>query len=125
MLIDSLLFYKEKFGAKIAAYTLMPSHIHLLLFIEGAQLPHFMRDYKKFTAQEGVRKLLIKMPHLWIPRYDRVAISDERIFRVKLDYIHNNPVTAGLVERPEDWPWSSAEAYMKGVDRYGLVWIDW
>jgi REP-associated tyrosine transposase len=40
----------------------------------------------------------------------------------KLNYMHANPVTRGLVEHPEDWPWSSWSFYRKG--ERGLVRID-
>jgi putative transposase len=42
--------------------------------------------------------------------------------REKLDYMHANPVTRGLVEHPKDWPWSSLSFYAKGET--GLVAID-
>jgi len=34
----------------------------------------------------------------------------------KIAYIHNNPVRRGLIQRPEDWPWSSCRAWQTGID---------
>ena len=41
----------------------------------------------------------------------------------KLDYVHGNPVTRGLVDRPEQWPWSSFRFYELGDD--SLIAMDW
>ena len=50
----------------------------------------------------------------WKARYDELVISTERQFRVKLDYIHTNPVRGRLVSAPEDWPYSSAGDWLGG-----------
>jgi hypothetical protein len=47
----------------------------------------------------------------WQPRYHDSICRHARNFGDKLEYIHNNPVEANLVSRPEDWPWSSAGWY--------------
>jgi putative transposase len=124
-LAESLIFYSRMYNATIAGYVLMPSHLHLLLFIEGDLLGHFMRDFKKFIAQKAVSDLGFKPSTLWTPRYDRVVISSEEVLRTKLSYIHNNPVKAALVHRTQDWRWSSAADYVE--DRQGpvTVWKGW
>lgn len=121
----SLNYCSKKYEASIAAYVFMPSHIHLLLFIDGAQLSGFVRDFKKFIAQKVGTELGIASSGIWMPRYDRVAIATEDVFTTKLEYIHNNPVKARLVAVAEDWPWSSAGDYL--TDREGIVKItkDW
>jgi putative transposase len=49
----------------------------------------------------------------------RFQIYSERKLEEKLDYIHQNPVRADLVERAADWPWSSARWYLRG-ERVGV-----
>lgn len=51
---------------------------------------------------------------LWMQRFDDEVIRNEKMFWTKLHYIHNNPVEAGLVRRPEDFRYSSADNYLKG-----------
>ncbi len=58
-------------------------------------------------------------------RYDRLVIVKERIFRIKLNYIHYNPVRAGLVTKPEEWLWSSAASYFIDKKAGLLIWKDW
>lgn len=47
----------------------------------------------------------------WQPKYYSFSIYEVSKLREKLDYIHVNPVRSGLVEKPVDWPWSSARWY--------------
>jgi putative transposase len=48
---------------------------------------------------------------LWQRRFYPFEVFSERKFQQKLDYLHNNPVTRGLVSSPGDWPWSSWRFY--------------
>ena len=70
-----------------------------------------MRDFKKFVAQKEAPALGIRENPIWQSRYDRVAINTDKVLRVKLDYIHNNPVRAKIVQHPEDYLYSSARNY--------------
>jgi len=58
---------------------------------------------------------------LWQSRYDDVPVPGLGAVKTKLDYIHANPIRRGLVERAEDYPWSSAQDYFDEVT--GIVQI--
>lgn len=81
-------------------FVIMPDHCHFLLrVIEPYTIAQFMSAYKSgLTFDIGV-------PKLWQRRY--YMIIPKSAWNV-LSYIHQNPVVAGLVEKPEDYPWSSA-----------------
>ena len=51
---------------------------------------------------------------LWQEGYHPQEMSNNKILRQKIEYIHNNPVRKGLVARPEDWKYSSARCYLSG-----------
>ena len=123
-LTQSLEFCCRKYETRIIGYVLMPSHVHLLLFIDGNQLSNLMRDFKKYTSQKVARDFGIT-GGIWQPRYDRVVICSEDILRTKLEYIHNNPVKSGLVRRPGDWKWSSASDYIADTMGPLPVWKNW
>ena len=53
---------------------------------------------------------------LWLERYYDFNVWSKEKFTEKLKYIHRNPVHRGLVERPEDWAWSSFRHYATGVE---------
>ena len=124
-LCNSLTYCADKYNARIAAYSLMPSHIHLLLFIKGNKLSDFMRDFKKYISQKVMADFGISEAKIWKSRFDRVAIESRKVFLTKLNYIHKNPVKDGLVSNIEDWKWSSAADYF--TDRKGLIeiWKGW
>ena len=122
---DSINHYCATYSAKVPAYVLMPSHLHLILSIAGDTLGPYMRDFKKYTAQTWIRNRVIRQSSIWMARYDRVALVTSKVTMVKVEYIHYNPVKAGLVGRPEEWLWSSASDYLRDVAGPVKVCKDW
>ena len=59
---------------------------------------------------------------LWKPRFDDLIVNSEKQLKIKMEYIHNNPVKAGFVEHAEDWTYSSAVDWLTA--RRGLLSID-
>jgi putative transposase len=88
----------------IFAYVIMPTHLHLLLGSTqgGPGLSGFMHSFKGRS-----RKAIIDQGPFWQSRFDDLVIYTQKVFEIKLNYIHFNPVMAVLVENPEDWPYSS------------------
>lgn len=122
---ECLCYVLNKYQARQPGYVYMPSHIHLLLALQGIHLGDFMRDFKKYTAQKSLKELARSDGGVWMPRYDRVGIRTLKVFETKLIYIHENPVRAGLVERVQDWKWSSARVYLENADSDIPVWTGW
>jgi putative transposase len=103
---------RQQQGLLIAAYVLMPEHVHLLAN-EPAQatLATFLQIFKQLTARE------LKSPdqkQFWQSRYYDFNVSSEEKYVEKLQYIHRNPVKRGLVVKPEDYRWSSFNHYATG-----------
>ncbi len=115
----------ENYEALLPAYVFMPSHLHLILVIEGKHLPSFMRDFKKYLSQKAFPDLGITEKQIWKARYDRVAITSEKVFLQKLHYIHENPVRAELVREATRWRWSSARDYYTDDEGAVPVWKGW
>jgi putative transposase len=99
----------EKVGVRfrfvIAGYVLMPEHVHLLVGqTQVAALSTAMQVLKQQTS----RKLKPgEEPQFWQRRYYDFNVHNEDKRVEKLRYTHRNPVKRGLVEKPEEWPWSS------------------
>ena len=92
-------------------YVLMPEHVHLLLSEPKQQLlSNTMRVLKGETSKrlKGDRKQFWQNP---LPRLQRPHPPKHV---EKLRYIHRNPVQRSLVDKPEDWPWSSYRHYLTG-----------
>lgn len=90
----------------------MPEHVHLVVSEpERSDLAHAMQSLKQGVA----RTLALRAAEsFWQARYHDFNVWNEKKFVQKLRYIHRNPVTRGLVERPEDWEWSSYRHYLTG-----------
>lgn len=93
-------------------YVVMPSHLHLLLMPLGRGLTGSMHALKRVTAEKLLRRRRCKGP-VWQARYFDFILRRVQDFWEKLEYIHNNPVAAGLARRADQWRWSSAGHYMR------------
>jgi putative transposase len=93
------------------AYVIMPEHVHLLLSEpEDRILSSTIRVLKGESSKvlKGTRN------HLWQARYYDFNVFTTSKLVEKVRYIHRNPVTRGLVTRPEDYRWSSFNHYVTG-----------
>ncbi len=93
------------------AYALMPEHLHLLL---SEPQNHSLSSTLRVIKGESSKLLKGKRNHFWQPRYYDFNVFTTRKFKEKIQYIHRNPVTRGLVSKPEDYRWSSFNHYATG-----------
>ena len=134
LLIDNIKHYKKRYKFNVLAYVIMPSHFHWIVEVNPkfGTISDIMRDIKKYTAwhildeieknknylsnifKTAAENYPKQKRKLWMPRFDDEVIRNEKMFWVKLHYIHNNPVEAGLVRRPEEYKYSSARNYASG-----------
>src|SRR5690606_7648137 len=102
------------------AWVVMPNHVHVLIEpIANHSLSEIVQSWKSYTAKALLRHEAGGPPALpeqrvWQPDYWDRFIRDERHYRATVDYIHQNPVKAGLCSKAEDWPWSSLGARADG-----------
>lgn len=130
IITESLTFCRRQKGLRLHGYVILDNHLHLI--VSADDLSQLIRDFKRHTAKEilaaasqdnkewllkqfeffkGVHKG--KSQHqVWQEGVHPQAIINEAMLRQKLDYIHYNPVRLGLVDRPEDWRYSSARNYL-------------
>jgi REP element-mobilizing transposase RayT len=90
-------------------WVVMPNHAHAVIWpMPNHLLSNILKSWKQFTSRRAKKILGMGEEPFWQPEsYDHWIRNDNekaRIFR----YIRNNPVTAGLCVRPENWRWSSA-----------------
>lgn len=126
--------YRAKYELRVHAYALLPDHYHLLLwFPPKHELASFLRDFKSLVGRQTVDWLQCEnlgelLSHLELKRDRRrgkdarysilqynsyiKGVRGSRALRQKLNYIHLNPVRAGLAQTPEAYLYSSARAYL-------------
>lgn len=103
---------RARHGARIYAYVLMPEHIHLLINEPPRiLLAQFLKALKQVTS----RKLRGPREKFWQDRYYDSNVYGAMACSEVIRYIHRNPVKRGLVEKAEDWVWSSFRHYAAGV----------
>ncbi|MES1201927.1 MAG: transposase [Pseudomonadota bacterium] len=92
----------------LAAWCIMPTHIHVVVEpFDGRALDGIVQTWKSVTSH-NINKRERRRGSLWCREYfDRFMRSEEQ-FAWTVEYVERNPVTASLVGRPEDWPFSSA-----------------
>lgn len=112
---------------RLLVWCVMPNHVHVL--IEPLiSLSLIVQSWKSFTAKWAIShnvELGLGLPkpvgstknQFWMREYWDRYIRDEKHFHAVVDYIHNNPVKAGLCQEASAWPWSSA-----GWERQAPAW---
>lgn len=124
---------------KIYAFVIMPNHVHVIwemIDVNGKEMPY--ASFNKYTAHQFLDHLHKTNPEL-VKRYQEITPEREHRFwqrdalaiwldskpkaEQKIDYIHLNPLQEhwNLAVKPEDYKWSSAQFYEKGVDEFGII----
>jgi len=122
IVLGVLNFVLQKHSAQCAGFVLMPDHVHALIwFSETNQLSRFMHEWKRQSSlkiRQWYRRQAVNYSanfeegdKFWQPKYYAFSIYERHKLIEKLQYIHLNPVRAGLVDAAVDWPWSSARFY--------------
>ena len=103
----------ERFGVRIHSYCLMTNHYHLLLETPEANLSQFM---KLFLGVYTIRfnRTHKRVGHLFQGRYRAHLVDKDDYFLQVSRYIHLNPVSAGMKDLPEAYPWSSLKYFTNG-----------
>ena len=134
IIVNSLRYCAENKGLNVHGYVVMTNHIHTIVSSETEELFTIIRDFKKHTSKELV-KCLREIPEsrrqwllrafkeandrikrgkkykVWKDGYHPIELHSNEMIDVRLEYMHNNPVKAGIVFRQEDYVYSSAPFY--------------
>jgi putative transposase len=129
---------RDEYEFLLVGYVVMPEHVHLLISEPRKGTPSTVlqmlkqrvsKELRKKQRNSSVGQLRLAFPEsvdnvrsFWQARFYDFNVYTNRKKREKLDYMHRNPLTRGLVNHPNDWPWSSWSFYVMGEP--GLVGID-
>ena len=134
---DSLHFMVENKRIELNAFVVMDNHIHLIWQpLPSQTLSSIQLSFMKFTAQQIKFALAIDNPDLlgqckvnksdreyqiWKRKPLSIELSSQKVFMQKLEYIQYNPVAAGICIYPEEYHFSSALFYEKGIDHFNML----
>lgn len=135
IVIESLKYCQKEKGLDVFAYVIMSNHIHILVRSSVGQLSNTVRDFKKYTSKqitdyiiegsaESRKEWMIRLfihaakrqnkvgkYQVWTHENHAMEVTGNKFLERKVEYIHNNPVRAGLVTKPENYKYSSAANY--------------
>ena len=138
ILLDSIRFCQENKGLLLHCWCLMSNHIHLIASTRNHDLSDVLRDFKKFTSKtlitaitenpqesrkswmleifqsEGAKNSRNKNYQFWRQDNHPEELYSPSFVYQKINYIHNNPVEAGIVDHPWEYVYSSARDYHSG-----------
>lgn len=127
LFVDATRRAQRQHGLRVYAWVVMPEHVHILCKpADDSQLSPVLRSLKMSVKKQSLNRwrelhapILPRLadatgrPRFWLKGggFDRNVRSEEEFAR-EVRYIHRNPVERQLVERPEDWRWSSVRWWM-------------
>jgi putative transposase len=135
LLVQNINHYQERYKFGILGYVIMPSHFHWILHVRPGRetVSDIMRDIKKYSAWDIMGQIendrnwafadlfrseaavvRSQQRKFWQGRFDDKVIRDQAMLLATLTYIHDNPVSAGLVHEAEQYKYSSARNYLLG-----------
>jgi REP element-mobilizing transposase RayT len=137
IIIQSLQYLTANKQITLYAFVIMSNHIHLLWqALPGRTPEQIQHSFMKFTAQQIKFDLVEKQPlvldkfrvnakdrtyQFWERNSLGIELYSHDVFLQKLEYIHWNPVKAGLCSLPEEYYYSSARYYHTGIDDFGML----
>ena len=146
IICESVIYCQQKKGLTLYGWCIMTNHIHLIC--SAPKLSDVLRDLKKYTSRHLVEEIksnpkesrknwlmwMFKSAaakssshgefQFWQLAGHQVELSTNQMLDQRLEYLHQNPVKAGFVEKPEEWYYSSARDYAGEKGRLDVVLIE-
>jgi len=121
LVLQTVALQRRRGDLSLFAFVVMTTHAHFLLAPQNKDLIRILRDLKSTTGYQIARGRNVHGA-VWQESYFDRIVQRPRDFWKHVEYIHQNPVTANLVSRLEDWPWSSYRQIVK--QESGVVQVD-
>lgn len=109
----------ERFKHRIHAYCLMTNHVHMAVQVADVPLSRIIQNVS-FRYTRYINHYRNRRGHLFQGRYQAILIDADSYLLELVRYIHNNPVRAGMVQTPDEYNWSSHNAYL---ERMSAPWL--
>jgi putative transposase len=106
--------YSDKWDSPILAYCLMSNHVHLLTRPKNEESLYKMMQGVTLCYTQHINKEHKRTGRLWESRYHSCIVDKEKYLWAAARYIEQNPIRAKIVEKAEDFPYSSARAHIAG-----------
>jgi putative transposase len=108
---------REEHGFLLSAWVFLPDHWHAIFYPRYPLTISTVMESTKGGATKRINRCRRESGLLFQPRFFDRALRTVREYNEKVQYIHLNPVKAGLASHPEDWPWSSVHDNTGSINR--------
>jgi len=119
----------QQWPSKLIAFVLMPDHFHLISNPRDGRVKEFIGSLKSLTARRILtqRKATRVRPggQVWQESFKAMPLWSGWMIWQKINYIHANPVKAGIVKSAKDYRWSSFHSYYSQAPELIPVDLDW
>lgn len=106
-LVQDALLHFDGERYRLLAWCVMPNHVHVVAeMLEGHALSDVVKSWKSFTGRQA-NAHLGRSGAFWETDYFDRYMRDEAHLLRTISYVENNPLKAGLVSEPAEWPWAS------------------
>ena len=107
--------YSERYGLKVWAYCLMDNHVHFIVVPSDTDslAKTFNQAHMRYSQYHNEK--IGKRGHLWQGRFYSCPLDEVHLY-ASVRYVEMNPVRAGIIEKAEDYAWSSAKSHIQGID---------
>jgi REP element-mobilizing transposase RayT len=147
IVIDSIRHCQKEKGLILYAWCIMSNHVHLVVGAKNKDTSDILRDFKKFTSKQIIQAIennpvesrkgwMLKIfkeageqnsrntyYQFWRQDNQPKELYSDHFIKLKIEYIHNNPVEAGVVDKAEEYLYSSARDYYNGM-HCGLLTVE-
>ena len=112
--LDKLKLYSEEYSVAVHSYVLMTNHVHLLMTPETEKgVSQLMQSLGRYYVRY-INQTYDRTGTLWEGRYKSTLVDSDNYFLTVSRYIELNPVRAGMVTHPAEYPWSSYQSNAMG-----------
>jgi len=135
---------RRRYPYKLIGYVIMPDHVHAVINRSTDSISDWLRHVRGNSAREivawlrderhliSLKKLELTVPQkrrhthaVWQKDPSVIDLWSPKFVRQKLNYLHLNPVRAGLCAHPAEWKWSSYRAYLPHKTGEVPIEVDW
>jgi len=108
MIIESFFFCHKNKWINLYAFVVMPDHYHLVFSLNYLKnLNEVLHSINSFTAKKAVKDFEYKAP-VWQENFFDHAVRSDESLEKHINYVEENPLRGGLIDKVELWPYSSA-----------------
>ena len=128
--LEELQSMRKKYDSRLICFVVMLDHFHLIVNLRDGNIKSWIQELKSISARRlveinppGLFKINEEENRVWQESFKTLRLWSGWMIWQKINYIHNNPIKAGLVDSAADYRWTSFRNFY-GWDSDALLYVD-